>query len=249
MLRNYFADLELEVDASPTEIRRAFKRLARRFHPDVNPGDSLAVESFRRIKEAFDFLSDEAKASNLRSELKERFQRAEQEFGRWDTFFGTRPRDREEFNQSWIEEPSYKEAPDPNARGEELDLHLRVNHVGDLDQLDYEYLLPCQDCRGQGGSSGAVTVTCKKCAGLGFQSIERGAFRWKKSCEGCKGRGYQVADPCGTCRGVGKVREHQRLRVAAPSGFTSEQGLRVKGYGHISYDGKQRGDLWLYLKK
>lgn len=249
MLRNYFADLELEADASRDEIRRAFKKLARRFHPDVNPGDPLAAESFRRIKEAFEYLNDDSQAKDLREKLRDRVKRAHQEFGRWDTFFGTRPRDRAEFEEDWFEEPSSAHSVELDHRVEVLDIHLNVERLEDLENVEIQYLSPCNDCRGQGGSSGAVTVTCKQCAGLGFQSIERGAFRWKKTCKGCSGKGYQVAEPCSSCGGVGKRVKNQRIRVRPPSGFTGEQSIRVQGFGHKSYDGTKRGDLWLRIRK
>jgi molecular chaperone DnaJ len=250
MIRDYFADLELGPDSTLEDVRKAFKRLARKFHPDVNPLDPHAEESFLRIQEAYDRLNSQTRIERFRKQLDlASFKSVQKNFGRWGEYpLVPKP---EQFVSQWQDESS---APKRTTRPEEkLDFWVKVGisqndaKVGGTKKIRYSFDRPCPSCRGSGGRARSVKATCKKCAGLGHFLIERGAMHWRKTCDECGGKGHIVGVPCESCGGRGKVsvQEIIELKIAKNSDFNKT--VVLKGLGHISYDGKRRGDLCVQL--
>jgi len=235
LIRNYFADLELSPGVGLEEVKRAYRRLARRFHPDLNPGDFYAKESFRRIQEAYEFLSSEDRLAKLNVAL-EKFQKSDPNaWSKKPSFAPT-----ESFLDEW-------EVKDGN-RNDELDIHLLVeipnSSLGQVQKIEMQLETLCVDCKGRGGTSQSVKVTCKNCAGLAYQLIRRGAFRWKKTCQDCSGRGYAVIGACASCEGCGKIKGRATVDLAVPS-KALESAVRYSNLGHFGFDGITRGDLWI----
>lgn len=240
MIRNYFDDLELDPAASLEDIRQAYRRLARRFHPDLNPGDQYAAESFRRIKEAYDQLSSEESIEKIRRSLDASSSRPK-EVSRWD-------------RRIRVYSEVLKTSPrrDEERRNEILDLQLELKlSEADLEkselELAYEREDICSSCKGSGGDPQSIKTTCKKCAGLGYEHIKRGAFNWKKTCSSCKGQGFQMSSPCLDCEGKGKAMQKMKTKFKLPSSIPAEK--KLSGMGNISNDGQTRGDLWVKLIK
>ena len=238
MLRNYFADLELDTRASLDEVKRAYRRLARRFHPDLNPGDLYAEHSFKRITEAYDQLSETESLEKWRSLISPVNTETPK---RWDV-------------HALIPKAQIGLiVEDPRKRGEDLDIHLLVELPKDEliaaghRAIEISVDEGCSNCRGSGGSSRSVQSTCKTCAGLGYRMIRRGAFRWKKTCDECIGKGYQVAEACASCQGYGKIQVQRKLELAVPQRLRDVE-IQYPGLGHMSFDGKKRGDLWVNWK-
>lgn len=238
MIRNYFSDLELDPDATLEEVRLAYKRLAKKFHPDANPEDPLAEQGFKKIQEAYQHLNSTTKISRLKSRLSHIKALSSSSIKKWKL---------EKARVSTVK-------PKSRAR-ENLDLHLtltvqeRVLEHGGKERFQFVYEKPCEKCRGRGGSRASVSATCKKCVGLGFFEIERGAMRWAKTCDVCYGKGFEVLSPCESCAGKGKVSERQAVEIHVPSGVDLHQEVCLKGLGHTSFDGSRRGDLYLTLHK
>lgn len=252
MLRNYFADLELTIDARPEEIRQAYRRLARRFHPDLNPMDPQAEESFKRIREAFDYLSEGNRAEVLREKL-ERSVVRNMKPTKW-ALARQVPESPSKFIKEWVEEKSITRTKTKTKRKEVLDLQTSVGvspqewKTGFRRRLSVMIDLPCGSCRSVGKRAGAVRETCKKCSGLGHYLISRGALNWKKTCDDCRGRGAIHRTSCSACRGRGKSSQKEDLVVSIPGGVSLSQPLIIKNFGHYSFDGKKRGDLWVNLQ-
>ena len=229
-MRDYFSDLGLRPSATEEEIRKAYKILARRFHPDVNPLDAEAAEHFRRIQAAFKFLSSAENVKKLKTLLSDRHGR-----------------------QSYIE--ALSQTPSEENRLEEiLDLHLGVDlsveawTKGLKRNISFSVLIPCLLCSGHGGALPKKKMNCRKCKGRGQISIQRGALQWKKTCENCLGKGIEVLSPCASCEGRGKMFKEERVAIEIPPKLNLEDKLLIKGYGHTSYDGKKRGDVWLQIR-
>lgn len=239
MIRNYFADLELAHDASLQEVRAAYKRLAKKFHPDHHPNDPLAAESFRRIQEAYKHLNSAAKVIRLKNRLSSVKALENSSVSKW-----------KERRSKNIPVPPAKEK-----RQEVLDIRLtlavqeRVIEGGGRERFQFVFEKPCPTCGGRGGSSKSVATTCKKCAGFGSYQISRGAMQWKKTCEPCFGKGVIVILPCATCSGKGKVAERQAVEIQIPQGIDIHQEVCLKNLGHISFNGEKRGNLWLTLTR
>lgn len=243
MIRNYFADLELLPGATLAEVRSAFRRLAKRFHPDVHPNDPVAEESFKRIQEAYDHLDSPTKITRLKNRLAQVKELRTSGITKW----------KDQRRPATEKEGDKKKSK--RQRAENLDIHLnlavqgRVIERGGRERFQFVFEKPCPTCRGRGGSERSVAITCKKCAGVGTYQIARGALHWKKTCEECFGKGVNVIAPCGTCSGKGKVAERQAVEIQIPEGVDLHQEVCLKGLGHISFDGEKRGDLWLSLTK
>lgn len=242
MIRDYFSDLELSSDCDSEAIRQAYRRLARRFHPDLNPRDEYAAESFRRIQEAFDYLSVDKNREDLRQKL-DRWASKPGSLQKWrkePQFFG----DPQGFTDEWT-----LKSPRP---AEELSVHIKVEIQAGTEtkpqSVELNLLKPCSACRGQGGASQSVQTTCKACAGLSYQLIRRGAFRWKKTCDSCLGKGYQVVGACQNCTGSGKITKRESLILSPPQPIPRDSEVCYPEKGHTSFDGKMRGDLWVQWK-
>lgn len=243
VIRNYFADLELDHTATIQEIRSAYRRLAKKFHPDAHPNDTIAEESFRRIQEAYEHLNTVTKVSRLKSRLSNIKALETSAITRWKDQKRPSP-EVDDLRQTLR---SRKE--------EDLDIHFslavqeRVIDHGGKERFQFVFEKPCPTCKGRGGSKNSVYATCKKCAGLGSYQIARGALQWKKTCEDCFGKGKNVVVPCAGCSGKGKVAERQAVEVKIPAAVDLHQKVCLKGLGHISFDGAKRGDLWLSLTR
>lgn len=244
MIRNFFADLEIDSSAELEEVKLAYRRLARRFHPDLNPGDIYAEESFKKIKEAYDYLSDEQRLQKHRTEIQAQSSSQTLTYDRWA-------------RQSPISNISsiYEDLTSPLTASvdEELDIHLIFEIHKDAAEkkkarIELQRKDQCKSCQGTGGSNKSVQMTCKKCAGLRYVLISRGAFRWKKTCDECSGKGYRVLSACPACDGYGKLTDTKSLDLALPDTVESGNAIQYAGQGHEAFDGKSRGDLWVTWK-
>lgn len=233
MLRNYFSDLELTSDASSEEIRLAYRRLARRFHPDLNPDDPNAADAFRQVHEAFEFLSSPDRLEKLKRQLEVEVSKL--------------PVIRKEKDRSLrISKVRYKN----KREGQSLDLRVTLKVQGDIlatHAIEFLYDQPCPDCREQAELVKHKLKACPDCSGLGFKFIQRGANKWKKSCDQCLGRGY-VAAQCSTCHGKAHIKQKQIVEFRVPKNADPRQPICLAGLGNISFDGSKRGDVWVQLE-
>lgn len=249
MVHNYFADLELSVEASVEEIRQAYRRLARRFHPDLNPMDMHAEESFKRVREAFDYLNSEDRAKKLRDKILKSGSVKKPEKWHGSVHF---PKSPESFVNDWTEEPSYTNLR--VQRKENLEVHVRVSMKSEElsrnceKRIVVEYEKPCTRCLTKGRASRKVQETCKHCSGLGFLSIQRGALQWKKTCDDCRGCGTVRRTECQLCLGSRKIRDQEFIKLDITKAVDISKPLIFEGLGHVSFDGKRRGSLWVHLQ-
>jgi molecular chaperone DnaJ len=248
VIRNYFSDLELSTDATADEIRQAYKRLARRFHPDLNPMDIHAEESFKRIQKAFDYLDSTERAEALRSRLqKDKISLSPQ---KWKISQHL-PKSPDSFLRDWIEEPSITRTK--THRKENLDRSQTVEiRAEDLTKnfekrILVEYERPCAACSSRGSKTRKILETCKQCSGIGYHLISRGALQWKKSCEFCRSKGLVSRTACNQCQGNRMVKERELVMLHVAKGVDPSRPLLVNGLGNISFDGKRRGKLWVHL--
>ncbi|SDF12254.1 molecular chaperone DnaJ [Thermus arciformis] len=232
-MKDYYAILGVGRDATQEEIKKAYRQLALRYHPDKNPGDKAAEERFKEINEAYAVLSDpEKRAQYDRGLLGEGSVKVEDLFDLFAQVFGFRPQGR------------------PAPRGEDLEVQVEVE-LRDLlrgkeAEVAYSRLVPCEACGGQGGRR----VACPTCGGQGVvESYQRGFFGTfvsRTPCPHCKGQGFLLAEACPVCRGRGRVAREERIPVKIPPGMGEEHLLRVPGYGNLGPGGP--GDLYVRLK-
>ncbi len=234
-IKNYYQILGVERSASKEEIKRAYRRLAKEWHPDVNP-DPQASERFREINEAYHILSDEQK----REEYDRILQSGDEK----------RYRDFMEYIQDFLESiwQGMRRAPKPK-RGQDIRLKLKLSLeeavLGCEKEIEYDRWVDCPDCEGKGYRGQMERVTCHACGGTGRRVS--GIFNFPRPCSVCKGRGYIIKNLCPTCGGRGRVAKRSKVRVSIPPGTDEGEVLKVSGFGHTGERGGEPGDLYLRI--
>jgi molecular chaperone DnaJ len=258
--RDYYEILRVSRDASPQEIKKAYRRLAIKHHPDRNPDSSKeAEEKFKEVSEAYKILSDPEKRqiydqyghAGLEAEVGagagfggfdfDPFKIFEEVFGResfggdiFGDFFGRRARTREAQPGSdlhYTMEISFEEA----AFGTEKEIR-----VGRFE--------PCSSCAGTGIKPGSEPETCPTCKGTGYVSVSQSFFSVSRTCTQCQGRGTIIRDPCRQCRGTGRIRTSRKIKVKIPAGIDHGAHLRLGGQGEAGLHGGPLGDLYVSLR-
>ena len=241
--RDYYEILGVSRDASLDEIKKAFRRLARQYHPDANPGDPTAEEKFKEINEAYAVLSDPEKRARYDAygevgslDPGSPFAGIQDLF---DMFFGTgRPRG--------------TRAREPK-RGADLRLDLDITLEEAFSGVEKELEVPrverCPICDGTGVRPGSPPVVCSRCGGRGqVETVSDslfGRFVSIRTCPACGGEGTVVTDPCPDCGGLGRVKRVRRITVKVPPGADSGLRLRLPGEGEPGTRGGPPGDLYV----
>ena len=242
---DYYEILEVRRDASLEEIKKAYRKLALKYHPDRNPGDKEAEEKFKLINEAYQVLSDEEKRA-----LYDRYGKAglenrgfggfsqssyddimdffEQVFG--STFGGGFGRRRSERKY-------------PLDLGIEIQISFEESLFGTQKEIEYSYKVPCSACKGT-GAAGGILQACSDCGGRGQIYYRQGFMTFSQTCPTCNGSGEVAKDRCQECHGKGFKIEKETITVEIPEGIDNEDRIRVQGRGNVSSDGR-RGDLYI----
>lgn len=256
--RDYYEVLGVSRDASQEEIKKAYRRLARQYHPDANPGDPTAEAKFKEIKEAYDVLSDPQKRATY-----DRFGHQEevfQGFGGFggfddlrdftsgfedifDTFFGggfTSRRRRQDSSPRRGSDLRY-----------DLEISLEEAVLGKETSITIPRTEICPDCGGSGARGGAQPVTCNACGGTGQQQVVRntafGQFVSIHTCSSCRGEGRVIRDKCPRCGGTGRVTRERKIEIKIPPGVDNGSKLRVPGEGEAGIRGGPPGDLYVFI--
>lgn len=259
--RDYYEVLGVEKGAAAEDIKRAYRKLAGKYHPDRNPGDKTAEEKFKEVGEAYEVLSD--------SEKRARYD--QYGFAGVDPSYGGGPGGGagfggfggfgdfgdifSDFFGGGARRGSTRNAP---RQGEDVGLQLELTFeeaaFGAEKEVSAQRIENCSVCNGTGSADGAVE-TCSTCHGSGqvrtTQNFMGMAVQSTATCPQCSGRGKIIKTPCTTCRGKGKVRRTQKVKVKVPAGINMGQSVRMRGEGCVGYNGGPNGDLLveIYIKK
>ncbi|QMT18770.1 molecular chaperone DnaJ [Planococcus maritimus] len=249
--RDYYEVLGVSKDASKEEIKKAYRKLSKQYHPDINK-EANASEKFQEVKEAYEVLSDEQKRSQY-----DQFghQDPNQGFGGggfggaegfgfddiFSTFFGGGTRRR-----------------DPNAprKGDDLQYSMTIDFLDAVFGQETEIEIPkdetCETCDGSGAKPGTSKKTCPYCEGAGQLNVAQdtpfGRMVNRRACHHCEGTGQIIEEKCTTCRGAGKVRKLKKIKVTVPAGVDDGQQLRVTGQGGPGINGGPAGDLYVLFR-
>jgi molecular chaperone DnaJ len=249
--RDFYQVLGVPDTASQAEIKKAYRRLAKRYHPDANPNDTGAAERFKDISEAHNVLSDPDKRKQYDRMRK---------LGAFDSPRASRPGargggaqsiDPEEFGGFGglgdIFSSIFGRARREEERGEQLEavveVPFRVAMRGGKVPVTLPVTENCPTCRGTGAAQGATTSTCMECGGKGTVSFGQGSFAVQRPCPACRGRGTIPSERCHTCGGNGEVRTERRVLITVPPGTESSSRIRLKGQGLPGKGGRPAGDL------
>src|SRR5829696_2388089 len=246
--------LEVSKEASQDEIRRSYRKLARKYHPDANPGDKKAEDRFKEIQHAYEVLSNPEK-------------RREYDEGP-RTFFGSQgagPRqpgaaDFEDIsdllggfgNLGDIFGRTAGTTQRTQTRGENITVNIRLSFKDALNGVTTRVAVPveeaCGQCRGTGAAPGTSPQTCAECGGRGVQSRDQGFFALSTPCSRCGGEGRIIEKPCSVCRGSGRVRTNRQVKVRIPAGARDGMKIRVPGRGSAGRRGAPAGDLYVVTR-
>jgi molecular chaperone DnaJ len=243
--RDYYEVLGVSPDASPEEIKKAYRKLAHAHHPDKNPGDTSAEERFKEIGEAYAVLSDAEKRESYN-----RFGtagRGGEGFGDFDPGFGSIFDDIFEGFFGGRTGRSTRSAH----RGADLRYNLEIRFEEAATGVEKEIVIPrlemCATCRGSGAKAGSQPVTCKTCRGTGQVRFSQGFLTVSQTCSRCRGEGRIVEHPCAACRGLGQTKAERTLTVKVPAGVETGTRLKLAGEGEAGVRGGGPGDLYVVI--
>ena len=255
--RDFYEVLGVQKGASDDEIKKAYRKLAKQYHPDLNPGDAQAETKFKEVNEAYEVLSDSGKRARY-----DQFGHAgvDPNFGGgaggnpfqgggfdftdiFDSFFGG-------FGGS-----SRRQNPNAPRRGSDVQATGAVSFEeaakGAKKTVEYQQVEACADCGGSGAAPGTSPKTCPSCNGSGQVRINQrtpfGVVQSAQTCDKCRGTGKIIETPCKTCDGKGRVRRKKSVEVSIPAGIDDEQILNVSGRGNAGMNGGPSGDLHVYV--
>ena len=249
--RDYYQVLDVPRTASEADIKKAYRRLAMKYHPDRNPGDHTAEEKFKEAKEAYEVLCDAQKRAAY-----DQFGHAGVE-GMRGAGGGQGFDPRDAFGDIFGD--VFGDIFGVGRRGRsqvfrgadlryELELDLEQAVFGDTVNIDFTTLAECGDCGGSGSSKGSKPVTCETCRGAGQVRMQQGFFTVQQTCPRCHGRGQVVSDPCPSCRGQGRARRQRTLSVKVPAGVDTGDRIRLSGEGEAGRNGGPAGDLYVEVR-
>jgi len=245
--RDYYDVLGVEKGASDADIKKAFRRIAMKYHPDRNPDGADAEDKFKEAQEAYEILGDEEKKAAY-----DRFGHAgvDGQSGGGGGFGGGNFSDvfGDVFGDIFGGGGRGRGGP---ARGSDLryDLQLDLKDAvrGKTVQIDVPTMSSCDTCDGSGARKGSSPVTCSTCNGAGQVRMSQGFFSVQQACPQCRGRGQMISDPCGDCHGQGVKEERKTLSVKIPAGVDTGDRIRLGGKGEAGPQGGPPGDLYVQM--
>lgn len=239
--RDYYEVLGVAKTASEDELKKAYRALVMKYHPDRNPGDDEAAEKFKEASEAFGVLSDADKRAIYDRHGHDGLKgSAAASFGDFESMFqGTAFGD---IFSSFF--GGGKRGPQS---GQSLGLALEISLVeayrGCKRTIDIPRNEHCPDCAGSGAAKGSKPSRCRQCNGSGRTQVRMGFMAMQTPCNGCGGAGTVITDPCSKCRGRGKVKVKRSLDINIPPGIQSGQRMSLRGEGEVGESGARAGDL------
>ena len=261
--RDYYEVLGVSKSAAADEIKKAYRKLAMKHHPDRNPDNKDAAEKFKEICEAYEVLSDTDKRQRYdqygHAGMKSAFGPGGFDFGR--DFSHMQDMDLQDILGSFFGGGfgdifgggGQRRSSNPNAahRGDDLRFDLEIDFeealFGSEREVDLSVNDACETCRGTGAASGSSRETCRQCGGHGVVVVGGGFIQMRQTCPVCHGEGTIIRNPCKKCNGTGRVKTPRHIALRIPKGVETGSRLRLTGKGESGLRGGPAGDLYVVL--
>lgn len=255
--RDYYEVLGVQKGASDDEIKKAYRACAKKYHPDLHPGDKECEEKFKEVNEAYEVLSDSDKKARY-----DQFGHAgvDSNYGAGAGGAGSpfgQGIDIDDIFSSFFGGFGGRRSNNANApmRGSDIETTVYISFEeaakGCKQTINYSCVTTCDDCHGTGAQPGTSPKTCSSCGGSGRVTINQrtpfGVVQTQRICDACHGRGKIVDNPCKKCGGSGKQRKNKTVDVTIPAGIKDQQILNVSGRGNSGTNGGPAGDLHVYV--
>ena len=264
--RDFYEVLGLNKGASEDDIKKAYRKLAKKYHPDLNPGNKEAEANFKEVNEAYEVLSDSSKRANY-----DRFGHAGadanygaggggfggfggnpfgQDFDLGDIFSSFFGGGFEGFGGR-----SGRYSRNSPKRGSDAEAVINISFEeaakGCTKKVTYQRIDECSECKGSGARNGAAAKTCPSCGGAGQVTVSQktpfGVMQTTRTCDRCDGSGKVIDNPCPYCRGQGRVKKSKTVEINIPAGVDNDQVLNVREHGNAGTNGGGFGDLHVYV--
>lgn len=249
--RDYYDVLGVSKGASDAELKKAYRKMAVKYHPDQNPGDKEAEAKFKEVNEAYEVLSDSQKRAQYDQFGHSAFEQGGAgggfygqgfDMGDLGDIFGSM------FGFGGFSSSSRKSGP---RRGNDINVNIQLSFeeaaFGCTKEISVSLYDECESCHGTGAKPGSHAESCPKCSGTGQERFVQqsmfGSVTSVRTCSQCQGTGKIIKDPCSTCRGSGKVKKTKKYEVNIPKGIDNGQTIRLANKGEIGENGGGYGDL------
>ncbi len=258
-MKDYYKILGLKEDASNDEIKKVFRNLAKKYHPDANPGNKRAEEQFKGINEAYEILGDAEKRKQYDtmrtasasgydfSDFVNRGKRDNQkgsfsdfDFGDFGSIFGSM------FGRGG--KSSFNNTYQPEDLNYELTIPFEQAITGGQTTITVPIKTECPSCNGTGAKPGTAIKTCPNCSGKGSVSMAQGSFAFSQPCPKCLGKGTFISSPCHNCNGEGISTQYKKINVDIPPGVNDGAILRLSGQGPSASRNEPCGDINISIK-
>lgn len=254
MAKDYYKTLGVSKDATPDEIKKAYRTLVKKYHPDLHPGDNAAAEKFKEINEAHEVLSDEKKRKNYDTFGDPNGNMGG--FGGGAGGFGGFGGFEDIFGDIFGGFGGGRTRQQTKTKGDDIQIEVTLSFLdaakGCKREIVYSRNEPCSACKSTGAKNGTAYKTCDKCGGTGQvqYTTSNGFFRSVsvRPCDECHGTGKKVIEPCKECSGKGYVKKNTKISLDIPAGADTGSYIRKVGFGEASKNGGTAGDLIVVMK-
>lgn len=250
--QDYYETLGVDKGASADDIKKAYRKLAMKYHPDRNPGDSAAEQNFKNASEAYEVLKDDEKRAAY-----DRFGHAAFEQGGpggahgFDFSSGFADIFDEMFGEFMGGGRQRSGGGGGRGRGSDLRYNMSITldeaYGGKQSKIRVPTSATCEACKGSGAEGGTQPTSCSTCHGHGKVRAQQGFFTIERTCPSCHGAGMVIEHPCGTCNGTGRTRKEKTLSVTIPKGVEDGTRIRLAGEGEAGMRGGPAGDLYIFI--
>jgi molecular chaperone DnaJ len=255
--KDYYTVLGVAKTASKDEVKKAYRKLAMKYHPDRNPDNKAAEEKFKEAATAYEVISDDSKRQQYDQVGHDGFQNMDNGGGGYgghgmnmDDIFSM-------FGDMFAgggqggQQRRTRTGPEPKNGHDlhkDITISLKETYLGVKKEISFYHFFPCDDCNKKGTAPGTSVQICSACRGAGQRQVQQGFFAFTQPCAPCGGNGFAIPSPCKVCKGQSRVQKYDKFTVNIPAGIYNAAELRVSGKGDAGVYGGDSGSLYVRIK-